>query len=55
LKQTANALNDYSGGRTFTNDINARKNQFIKQKQTLQKELQTYQEKSQVESMYLYQ
>lgn len=49
LKQTANALNDYSGGRTFSQDITARRNELTKQKQTLQKELQTYQEKSQVE------
>jgi len=49
LVSTANALNDYSGGRSFTKDIEARKNELTKQKQTLQKELQTYQEKSQIE------
>ncbi len=49
LMTTANSLNDYSGGRTLTEDINKRKEELTKQKQTLQKELQNYQDKAQVE------
>lgn len=49
LMATANSLNDYSGGRTLTEDITQRKAQLTKQKQTLQKELQSYQDKAQVE------
>lgn len=49
LVKTADALNDYSGGRTLAQDITNRAAELTKQKQTLQKELQTYQDKAQVE------
>ncbi len=49
LMLSANALHDFSGGRTIREDIQQKNSELTKQKQLLEKELQTYQEKSQVE------